>query len=182
MRDITNGKAVSPDSDFKPVSVPHLIEWIAETHAQRPEVLAAAARFLAVLGSAALDCSAPTTPTNPNTNTHTVAAAGNISSSAPPAVKRLLSLATTAQTLRLLVDCVGYPHSAALASIASVALWVVLHSSEAAKARCKEICGPAALAEVMRMAARRQSCGAGYSREGARAREALLGLLQHNSV
>jgi hypothetical protein len=122
LRDAKNPDGALGDADYKPVSVPQLLGWVAESHADRPDIIAAAIRALASLAAAATE--------------------------GTPAAKRLFSIAGSLEPMKLLVAAAVSQHDS-LAALAHIALWIVVHSSSAALANAKALVAPLALADFV---------------------------------
>jgi len=151
------------DADFKPVSVPQLLQWVSESFSDQPDVLAAAVRCSAALASVG------SSPGSGQDETST----------ATPAAKRLFSVAGSKESISLIVGAASSKHPA-LAAVASVALWVLVHCSSQALANAKALVAPAPLAEVVGAVGRRAD--GPYYPHAVRARSNLMELLSSSAV
>ena len=145
------------DADFKPATVPQLLEWVADAHADRPDILAAAVRSLASLAAAAAG--------------ESVGERGG-----SPAAKRLFAIAGSVEPIKLLLACAASSENT-LAVLANVALWLIIHTSSAAQANARA----AATVPLTELLLKARPSGV-YGAFGAKATTNILSLIEFNSV
>jgi hypothetical protein len=165
LRDGGRSDAGPCDADFKPVSVPQLLQWASESFRDQPHVLAAAVRCSAALASVGSSSSSGSSSGQEETAT--------------PAAKRLFSVASSKESIGLIVGAASSQHPA-LSAVAAVALWVLVHCSSQALSNAKALVAPVPLAEVVGAVGRRAD--GPYSPHAARARSNLMELLSSAAV
>jgi hypothetical protein len=163
LRDGGRSDAGPCDADFKPVSVPQLLQWVSESFRDQPHVLAAAVRCSAALASVGSSSGS----------------SSGQEETATPAAKRLFSVASSKESIGLIVGAASSQHPA-LSAVAAVALWVLVHCSSQALSNAKALVAPVPLAEVVGAVGRRAD--GPYSPHAARARSNLMELLSSAAV